>query len=156
VSTAFDVADAMLARLLNNWRTVNGSLQYYCALYKNDYTPVPGTTTGSFVWADYPGYMTLPFLVSGFPPATVTNHVATLTLDHQLTFNASASGSFEQTLYGYVVFDDAYNYAWAERFTTPFAMTAAGYVNITPRFREAVCTGSMSTLSRRRSAAANV
>lgn len=152
---AWDVSDAMLKRLLDNFRSVNASKTYHCVLYQNDYKPHPGSSTGDFIWASFPGVTTGDFLISDFPPASVTANVAMITLNHALTYTASSSGSFSQPVYGYAVFDDAYNYAWAERFATTYTVVPSFQLQITPRYRQKTCAASMLT-ARRRSRSATV
>ena len=151
---AWGVSDAMLKRLLDAVRTTQGSLMWHCAFYQNDYTPVPTSETGSFVWANYPGYVTQDFPFSDFPPASVTTNVAMLTLSHALTFTASSTGSFSQTVYGYAVFDSSWNYMWAERFATPYTVGPSAVVTLTPRYKSTVC--APGTTRRRRSRAVRV
>lgn len=138
----------MLARLLNAFRTTAGSLTYWCTLYQNDYTPHPGTVSADFIWCTYPGYLSLPFAISDFPPATVTTNVALLTLNHALTFAAASIGTFSQDVYGYVVFDNLWNYAWSERFAAPYTQIPGSSISLTPRYKHATCVAPL--LSRRR------
>lgn len=149
---AWDVSDETLKRMQNGFVTANASKTYHVYLYQNDYTPVPGADLGDFTVATFPGAVEQPFIVSELGSSSVTDHVAVLTLNHALIFEASASGSFLQLIYGYVVFDELYRYAWSERFETTYEVGPSSKITVTPRMKSATCAAP--TLRRRRRSAA--
>lgn len=105
-------------------------------LFKNDYTPVPGSLFANFTEADFTGYaaqdlaMNLPVTVSG--KATCTNNVV-------MSFTMGTPGT-TNTVYGYYVAlnADTFGYGrllWAERFDNPVFFTNSGdQLNLTPVF----------------------
>ena len=104
-------------------------------LFKNDYTPVAGTTTGDFVLADFTGYTskdiertdwTAPAIIGG--KASVTAPSAPMHWDN--------SGS-SQTVYGYWVEDpDSGDVLWAKRFDTPQVVNGGGFIELTLTFTD--------------------
>lgn len=103
-------------------------------LFKNNYTPVPGSIFSNFTEADFTGYahqalvMDLPVTVGG--KAQCTNHAP---LVYVQTGIATTN-----TIYGYYVCLDADTYGygrllWAERFDSAMAFDATGnQLNLTP------------------------
>lgn len=139
MANAWNVADETLKRTQNGFVSANASKVYTCYLYKNNYTPVNGTSGGDFIACDAPGIVPIGFPLGDFGLSSVTDYVAVLTLNHALTFQASTSGSFSQVVYGYVVVDELNNYAWAERFETPMTITPSAKITITPRLKQGSC-----------------
>lgn len=139
MSNAFDVADETLRRVQNGFVSANSSKVYSCYLFKNDYTPHPGTTGGDFIAADFPGAVAVTFAIGDFGLSSVTDHVAMITLNRSLDFTATISGTFAQLIYGYVVVDELNNYAWAERFKDSQTIGTGGKVSITPRLKQGSC-----------------
>lgn len=135
----WDIADDVLAELVDAWRSVHSAETYTMYLYKNDYSPHPGTVLGDFEVADFPGALPQNFLIGDFLSATVTDHIASLELNHPVNFDAAPLGSFSQVIYGYFVVNPANDYAWAERFEIPRTILAGGQIAVTPRFRQGVC-----------------
>ncbi len=104
-------------------------------LYKNDYTPVDGTTEANFVEADFPGYAPLDFADSSL--WTVVPGAPTQAALPQQTFLANDVVSPTQTIFGYwFEVTSTGKGIWGERLATPRLMALAGdYVKVTPKLQ---------------------
>lgn len=104
-------------------------------LFKNDYTPVDGTTEANMTEATFPGYAPLDFDSAAdwnITPGAPTE--ASLASQH---FEADDDVVPAQTIYGYY-FVDTYSgeLVWAERFATPRVLILSGdYLNIVPKLQ---------------------
>lgn len=84
-------------------------------LFKNNYTPVPGSAVGNFTEADFTGYAELNITAGTW--ATVSGETSTITYGSTLSFVSTANGQ-NQSIYGYyVVGATSGELKWAERFT---------------------------------------
>jgi len=101
-------------------------------LYKNNYTPVAGSTFGDFTQADFSGYAEE---TPAFGSATVVNGKGTI-VDAAARLFIHTGGGTANTVYGYYVVDDLNNeILWAERFPSPILMSvAADQIAITLQF----------------------
>lgn len=102
-------------------------------LYKNDYTPVAGSTLGSFTEADFNGYasQTITTWSAASTSASVCSSTATA-----LTWTKSAGGT-TNNVYGYYVEDADGELLWAERDpSAPGRLSATGDTyTVTPEFQ---------------------
>lgn len=104
-------------------------------LYKNDYTPVDGSTEANFVEADFPGYSD--FDMASAEDWTIVPGAPTEGSLPQKHFEANAEVSPAQTMYGYYfVVTSTGNYVWGERFDEPRIISQSGdYLNVTPKIQ---------------------
>jgi hypothetical protein len=135
----YDISDdelgSELASIIAGW----GVGPFTLHLFQNDYTPVPGTTLGSFSECNYPGYSAAPFDPSGFSIPVVTAHVANSTLSSAVSFVADPSGFSSQPAYGYYVTSVGGAYLWSVRFETTVNVTPGLTVNVTPQRSHKTC-----------------
>lgn len=116
--------DAKLQEQLNAWLAeVKPVQQWYCALFVNDYTPVPTSQFGDFTEASFAGYAPATVVMADWPNATVVDHVAISTNTTTYTFQAASSGVSPQTVYGYFVYDENDVLIYAERWTDSYNIT---------------------------------
>lgn len=116
-----------LAALLN--KTAPQDLDL--CLFKNDYTPVEGTTEANVTAADFTGYAVIQLTAASW---TITQGAPTSAAYAQQTFTSTA-GSQNQPIYGYYVKQrTSGKLVWAERFTDgPYTITNNGdNIKITP------------------------
>lgn len=117
------IPDEGAIELLN--KTLRAALvtdeSYSLRLYRNDYTPAPGSTLTSFDEATFLGYYRQDLLRSGWGvPAIVTGRAESEYTEREISWTPAASG---QVIYGYyVVAPLTAKVAWAERFVTPLTM----------------------------------
>jgi hypothetical protein len=100
-------------------------------LYKNDYTPVEGTTEANVTAADFTGYSVIQLTAASW---TITEGAPTSAAYAQQTFTSSA-GSQNQPIYGYYIKQrTSGKLVWAERFSDgPYTITNNGdNIKITP------------------------
>lgn len=104
-------------------------------LYKNDYTPVDGTTEANFVEADFPGYAPISFADAS--SWTTVGGAPTQAVLPQQTFLANNVVSPTQTIYGYwFEITSSGLGVWGERLGTPRLMALSGdYVKVTPKLQ---------------------
>lgn len=120
--------DIMLQNVLNKTAPQNGVLK----LYKNNYTPVAGSTESSFTEADFTGYSAL--TLTGASWTIVTGAPSTASYAQQ-TFSSSADQS-TQNIYGYfVVQATSGKVMWAELFSDgPYPIANNGdQIKVTPK-----------------------
>ncbi len=100
-------------------------------LFKNDYTPVEGTTEANVTAADFTGYSVIQLTAASW---TITPGAPTSAAYAQQTFTSSA-GSQNQPIYGYYIKQrTSGKLVWAERFSDgPYTITNNGdNIKITP------------------------
>jgi hypothetical protein len=108
-------------------------------LYQNDFTPVHGTTTPTFIEATYSGYVAQPANNWG-APATNTAPPDADTTDALHTF-AHNGGAVGNTIYGVYLTDSGGNWIFAQRtnVTPPPVLDAATKTyQFTPRLTGAI------------------
>lgn len=137
MSAAWDCGDFYLATMLEKFLGFEFGNLWTLHLFKNDYTPHPGTVDTDFVEADYPGYAYIVFDASDFGAITVTAHVAQSTLSAAQVFTGDTGSWSPQTIYGYWILNNDDNYYVSERFNTPIDMIPDGQISITPRLKHA-------------------
>lgn len=118
----------LLSRMLNKVATGDVKLR----LFKNNYTPVEGSTVAAFTQASAAGYAEQ--TLAGASWTVATSSGVTEAAYPERTFSFSAA----ETIYGYYVVDAAgTTVLWAERFDgAPFNIPAGGgSVKVTPRIR---------------------
>lgn len=116
-----------LAALLN--KTAPQDLDL--CLFKNDYTPVEGTTEANVTAADFTGYSVIQLTAASW---TITPGAPTSAAYAQQTFTSTA-GSQNQPIYGYYIKQrTSGKLVWAERFSDgPYTITNNGdNIKITP------------------------
>ena len=105
---------------------------YSLRLYRNDYTPVAGSTLAAFTEATFPGYFRqdLPRADWGVPVIEAGRAVSTYG-GPEVSWTATSGA---QDIFGYYVVAPATaKVAWAERFTDPREMTAGEKLIIIPK-----------------------
>lgn len=118
------IPDEGAIELLN--KTLRAALvtdeSYSLRLYRNDYTPVAGSTLASFTEATFLGYFRQDLLRSGWGvPSIDAGRAVTEYTGGPIEWTPAESG---QVLYGYyVVAPLTAKVAWAERFTSPITLT---------------------------------
>jgi hypothetical protein len=102
-------------------------------LYKNNYTPVPGSTKFSFTDCDYSGYIAQGMSNPTVPLVDINGRAVTQW--DTLTF-AHNGGATPNNVYGYYIVNSGNGLVWAERFAAaPINMsTALDQIAIVPRF----------------------
>ena len=124
-----------LTDIANALNSLRGAGVLKVKLFKNDYTPVAGTTVASFTEANFTGYAaTVPSDPFGTP---YTNADGKAEIDMPSNVNWTASDAVTpNTIYGYWVEDTSLSKVrWAERFDAAIDMTtAAKYLAIVLRF----------------------
>jgi len=132
----WDIADGQLQEILGRYRSgyLNGeNLDIH--LYKNDYTPVPGSDVGDYTEADFTGYLSQVITGGTWGSVTVADHIAVTVNADTFNFTYTAGGGSPQTIYGYYITGDGGDYFWGERFSEPRVMNPADELNITPELR---------------------
>jgi hypothetical protein len=101
-------------------------------LYKNNYTPVEGSTSSNFTEADFTGYAPVALASWSLPVLTPPYEQVT---SAAVPFTVGTVG-VGNTIYGYYVTDLGGALLWAERDpNAPIAMTATGnQYTVIPRF----------------------
>lgn len=137
MAAAWDISDNTLNQMLSAF--IDGYLQVTdlrFKLYKNDYTPVPGSADTDYTEADFPGY-TYSELVGGhWGVPAVTDHVAITQADETLVYTADAGAWSPQIIFGYFVVDGDDHYFWGERFGSPRTIAPSDILQLTPEFRQ--------------------
>ena len=102
-------------------------------LFKNDYTPVDGSTEANFTEADFTGYAAY---VTDPDDWTVTPGAPSLLAHPQIFFESSANQT-QQDMYGYyVVQETSGKYMWGERFDASTRIKNNGDgQKVTPQFQ---------------------
>jgi hypothetical protein len=102
---------------------------YSLRLFKNDYTPVQGSTGSDFTVADFTSYTNKTLTRSGWGSATTVSNKASATYGTVQTWTAGSS----QTIYGYyIVAATSGKVLWAERFSASKSLVSTDQLNITP------------------------
>jgi hypothetical protein len=136
---AWDIADSVLQQQLAQWRDfVLTEPDYTLHLFKNDYTPVPGSALGDYVEADFPGYAADTIPNTEWGTVTVAAHVASMTQTEVNSFEANAAGFVSQTVYGYYVTGAGGAFLWGERFENTKTIEPEDTLNVTPIMRHGV------------------
>jgi len=103
-------------------------------LYKNNYTPVDGTTSTDFTEADFTNYVNKTLARTTWN-AAITNGSSKAESSYgssPLSWTCGASGN---TVYGYWVQGATSNtVCWAERFGTSRVLADSDVLNLTPKF----------------------
>jgi hypothetical protein len=97
---------------------------YIVQLYVNLRIPTTEDTVGNYTLCTWPGYSGV-ILQPGQWSGGAVLAVATYTYP-LVTFNFDASGAAQQTIFGYIVIDQAGNLYWAEAFPAPFPIPPGG------------------------------
>lgn len=119
--------DLMLQMVVNKTAPQNPVLK----LFKNNYTPVAGSTEANFTEATFTGYAAVTLTGSSW---TTTPGAPSSASYAQQTFTSSA-GSQNESIYGYyIVQTTSGKILWAERFTDgPYVIVNNGdTVKVTP------------------------
>lgn len=116
-------------------RPANGTDNYYCRLYNNNYTPSDSSSVyGVFVEASFTGYGAFTFARNTWYSAITngSNEAEVSYGPNPFSWTCTASG---QTVYGYWVEDGTdRTVLWAERFGTPRVVAPGDILNLTPKF----------------------
>lgn len=103
-------------------QTLRGSTNLTVHLYKNDYTPVAGSTLANFTPCTFPGYG---LLAANFGAVGINGAGEAEMTSALLTFTQTAASV--STVYGYFVTNGAGDQlVFAERFATPVNLNLAG------------------------------
>lgn len=93
-------------------------------LFKNNYTPVAGTTLANLTEADFSGYASV--VLAGWTAAAIGAGGRAYSQADLVTF-AHNGGVTANSIYGYWVVDSGGTLLWAERFATaPITMSGLG------------------------------
>lgn len=112
--------------------TLDVDESYSLRLYRNDYTPVAGSTLAAFTEATFQGYFRWDLSRAGWsvPVISAGRAVSEWTLNEVAWTIASGT----QDIYGYyVVAPLLAKVAWAERFNEPRTLTAGEKLIVLPR-----------------------
>jgi hypothetical protein len=100
-------------------------------LYKNDYTPVDGSSGANFTVSDFDGYMDLPILRANFDPVAIVANVAEIEYDTVPEF--VCTGGAAQNAYGwYLLGDTSGKVIAAQRFDSPRSMAPGATERLDP------------------------
>lgn len=100
-------------------------------LYKNDYTPVQGSVTGSFTIADFTNYTNKTLTRAGWGAATTVSNKATSTFGTAQSWTCGSTGN---TIYGYYVVAATSGVTlWAERFASARVLASGDVLTLTPK-----------------------
>lgn len=139
MANAWDVTDSTLVEQLNAWLAfISSNPDWSVNLYKNDYTPVPGSVIGDYTPADFAGYAPIEFDPADFDAAFIADHVAIAEFPNVFEFERDGSAGSGQTIYGYYVTDNNGVYRWGERFEQERVIMPFDRLSITLRFRHGV------------------
>lgn len=120
----------LLAKMLKAALDVDEN--YTLKLYKNDYTPVQGSTDANFTEATFTNYTAKTLTRANWGAPTTVSNKASSTYSVQQSWTCGASG---ETIYGYYVMGaDSDVLLWAERFADPIPMSNTFVLNLTPTF----------------------
>ncbi len=100
-----------LTLLTENQGLWNGGTPLTLKLFKNNYTPVAGTTLAALTEADFNGYVAKA-LTNWTSPTPVASRAQTQADPVNWTKGVGGTGN---SIYGYYVIDNAGNLLWAER-----------------------------------------
>ena len=102
--------------------------------YKNNYTPVDGSTAGDFTESNFTGYSSVAIARSSLPDPTITSHVAITTRSAVPTFTCTAGAA--QDMYGwYLVGAVSGDVVAAQRFDNPRNMAPGAQEQIQVQFK---------------------
>lgn len=105
---------------------------YILKLYKNNYTPVQGSTDSNFTEATFTNYTSKTLTRANWGAPTTVSNKASSTYGVQQSWTCGATG---ETIYGYYVMgDNSGVLLWAEKFTDPIPMANTFVLNLTPVF----------------------
>lgn len=137
MSAAWDISDFYLGLMLTSIQNVTWiGKTFGIHLYKNDYTPVPGSDESDYDQCDFPGYGRVSYSMDDMGSVSVVDHVAISTGSTTAIFTADSSGFTSQDVYGYYVIDEDDNYVWGERFASMRVVHPNDVIQLTPEFRE--------------------
>lgn len=138
MANAWDIADDTLAAQLEAWRAViMDEPDYEMHLYKNNYTPAPGSAIGNYTEADFDGYAAQPIVAADWGNVTLLNHVASIQSDTPCEFVADAGPGPGQEIFGYYVTDSDGAYLWGERFQISRTVNPEDTLSVTAIMRHA-------------------
>lgn len=104
-------------------------------LYRNDYTPVAGSSEGSFTEANFTGYTSKSLTAPTLAGSLDASNRAVVTWDAVTWTKSGATGN---TIYGYYCLNGSSELLWAERFDTPISMSTDGqFLTILPKLTDA-------------------
>ncbi len=108
---------------------------YILRLFRNDYTPVEGSTNGSFTEANFTNYVPKT-LARATWSAAVTNGSNKAEVSYGSSPQSWTCGASGNTIYGYWVEsnDGTPIILWGERFGTSRVLANGDVLNITPKF----------------------
>lgn len=134
MANAWDVTDGQLSRELTAIIASEATDDMWSMyLFKNDYTPVPGSDIGDYVPADFDGFLPAPVDPERWNAVSVVDHVAISIHMDDCEFQADPSGFVSQDIYGYYVLNGADEYVWGERFQTMQTILPNGLLTILPQ-----------------------
>lgn len=132
----WNIADAELSVELNAIKAAwAAATSYTLHLFKNNYTPVPGESLGSYTEADFTGYAAATIDKTAWGSSSVSAHIASITNSVLSTFTAGSGMVGTQDIYGYYVLDGSSALAWGERFTTMRTLQANDVLKVQAIFR---------------------
>ena len=122
----------MLDQILSRYRAwLLTEDDWVMKLFKNDFTPTPGTVVGDYTEATYPGYLPGTIVNADWLPVAVAAHVASITNSTKTEFFANNAGFVSQVIYGYWVEDDSGTYQYGERFALPKTIEPGDELDVT-------------------------
>lgn len=137
MSNTWNISDDQLREQLTAVKTgLWAGTSFFIRLFKNDFTPAPGTELSDFVEADFYGYSEGEIDNNDWGSVTVTDHIAKIIhLAEQGWQYSAGGGTSPQTIYGYYVVTTSDEYVWCERFDTAKLMVVGAVLKLTPEFR---------------------
>jgi hypothetical protein len=137
MANEFAFVDDELKRILDSYLSYVNSDGYEIALFKNNYTPVPGMVDADLTESDFPGYSRVGIGGAVWPSGVVDN-VAIGTSPTTAVFTPSADDA--QLAYGYAVYDAGVgNLSWAQLFPEPIEIVNGVPIVVTPRVKQRNC-----------------
>jgi len=137
VAAAWDLSDFTLLKFLRLFLgSYIGESNWSVHLYKNDYTPVPGSSLSDYDEADFDGYSAQALNPSDWPDPSVTDHVAIASYPDPMVFTADAGAWSPQLVYGYWIEDADSEYLWGERFDNPREIHPSDILELVPEIRQ--------------------
>jgi hypothetical protein len=119
----------LLDRLLKGATSANDG-DYTLYLYKNDYTPVNGSTLANFTEADFDGYSSKSLAQATWASVSLNGSSKAESSYVQQSWTC---GSVGNTIYGYYIKGDTSgNLLWAEKFSPYKALTNGDILNLVP------------------------
>lgn len=118
----------LLDKALKDALTVDEN--YLLKLYRNDYTPVQGSTATNFTAATFTNYAIKTLTRAGWNSATTVSNKAKSVYGTQQSWTCGSTGD---TVYGYWVEGaTSGKVLWAQRLDSAQSMTENSIINITP------------------------